>query len=839
MEVELKAALGPTNTGKTYLAVTRMLAHANGVIGLPLRLLAREVYDRIVREKGVASAALVTGEERIIPKTARWFACTAEAMPTHLRGKPFCFLAIDEVQLCADPERGHVFTNHLLHSRGSGETLVLGAATMRNVLGGLTNADQIEPRERFSKLTHTGASKVSRLPKRSAIIAFSAEDVYALAELLRRRHGGAAVVMGSLSPRTRNAQAALFQSGEVDYLVATDAIGMGLNMDVNHVAFASTAKFDGRQRRALRADELGQIAGRAGRYQTDGTFGTTNSAAPFDEAMVRRLEDHYYEPVRMLYWRNRKLDFSSTDALLATLKQIPTRKGLIRTTRAIDEQVFADLAGENAYAPYLDGKDGVRRLWQVCQVPDFRKSGLDAHTRLLGDIFAQLGGPRQRMGEDWLAGKLKNLDRLNGDVDAISARLAHVRTWAYCTHRADWISDAVHWQERAMALEERLSDALHDRLLQRFVDQRTSVLTRALSAGEEADVHVSPSGDVKVLDHSIGQLDGLSFRPGSNARDLAGKTLRMVASAALAPEINRRLTLIEAANDDDLALTDNGKIMWQGAAIAQLEAGHDVLHPKIGLIGGQLGHEAKIEQAESRLQIWLKTMTEHELKPLVNLQTKVDAGALKGLGRGLGYGLVQALGALPRAQIADELRNLDQQDRHYLRQCGVRFGAFHVFMPALIRPAPARLLALLYAISQDNAEKAFLPRPGLTAYVTSEPVSQVAARAAGYGLFSRRLVRLDILERLADLIREAQKLHKGGVFAPNEAMLSVLGCSHDDLGAILVALKYKRKTKANEAGQGETWIPARSKHNKQTGNTRPEQAAPDASSPFAILKALK
>lgn len=837
---DLSAALGPTNTGKTYLAVTRMLAHADGVIGLPLRLLAREVYDRIVREKGVEQAALVTGEERIVPKSARYFACTAEAMPTHFRGRPFCFMAIDEVQLCADPERGHVFTNHLLHSRGSEETLVLGAATMRGVLNGLTNADQIEPRERFSQLSCTGATKLSRLPRRSAVIAFSAEDVYAIAELLRRRHGGAAVVMGSLSPRTRNAQAELFQSGDVDYLVATDAIGMGLNMDVDHVAFAAVTKFDGQRRRPLRADELGQIAGRAGRYQRDGTFGTTASAPPFDDVMARRLEEHDYDRVRMLYWRNRILDFSTPQALIRSLQEPAPREGLVRVSHAIDEQVLGVLAERPEFATYLGTPDGVRRLWQVCQIPDFRKSGSDAHARLLGDIFAQLSGPRGRLDEDWLAGKLKSLDHLKGGVDAISSRLAHVRTWAYCTHRTDWVGDAVHWQSRASALEERLSDALHDHLLQRFVDQRTSVLARALNAGEEADAVVLPGGEVKVLDHTIGQLEGLSFRPGSAARDLAGKTLRMVASAALAPEINRRLAAIEAAGDDAFMLDDEGAIQWEGAAIARLKGGSDALFPKITLIGGQLGHDAALSKAEGRVQNWLDAMVARELKPLMGLRAKVDEGVITGLGRGLGFRLIEAMGSLPRAQIAEELRDLDQPSRHSLRQCGVRFGAFHVFMPALIRPAPARLLSLLHVLNADENTKAFLPRPGLTAYVTQEAVSAEAARKAGYALFSRRLVRIDILERLADLIREAQKAHKGGVFAPNEAMLSLLGCSHDDLAKILIALKYKRKTKMDDAGKGETWAPARMGRKKTAIKKKPApKTKVDPNSPFAVLQALK
>ncbi|PHS27303.1 MAG: ATP-dependent DNA helicase [Robiginitomaculum sp.] len=840
MTSDLSAALGPTNTGKTYLAVTRMLAHADGVIGLPLRLLAREVYERIVREKGVEQAALVTGEERIVPKSARYFACTAEAMPTHFRGRPFCFMAIDEVQLCADPERGHVFTNHLLHSRGSEETLVLGAATMQGVLHGLAHADQIEPRMRFSQLTHTGPCKLSRLPKRSAIIAFSAEDVYAIAELLRRRHGGAAVVMGSLSPRTRNAQAALFQSGEVDYLVATDAIGMGLNMDVNHVAFAALTKFDGQRRRALRADELGQIAGRAGRYQTDGTFGTTASAPAFDEAMIRRLEEHDYERVRALYWRNRVLDFASTGALQASLQAPVPRDGLIRVSRAIDAQVLGALAEREDFTKALDTPEGVRRLWQVCQIPDFRKSGPDAHARLLGDIFAQLSSPRGRIEEDWLAGKLKALDHLKGGVDAISSRLAHVRTWAYCTHRADWIGDAVHWQAQAHALEERLSDALHDRLLQRFVDQRTSVLARALNAGEEADAVVLPDGEVKVLEHTIGHLEGLSFRPGSAARDLAGKTLRMVANAALAPEINRRLSAIVAANDEVFCLADDGAIHWEGAAIARLKADSDALHPLVNLIGGQLGHDAAQDKAQTRVQDWLDGVIARDLKPLLGLRAKVDAGEIIGLGRGLGFRLIEAMGALPRHQIASELRDLDQPSRHALRQCGVRFGAFHVFMPALIRPASARLLSLLFAAAAETDTAAFLPRPGLTAYMTQESVHAPAARVAGYALFSRRLVRIDILERLADLIREAQKAHKGGIFSPNEAMLSLLGCSHDDLGKILIALKYQCKRKKDDAGKGETWAPVHLGHQKQAKKKAPAQKPTiDPDSPFAVLQALK
>lgn len=868
---DLSAALGPTNTGKTHLAVTRMLAHANGVIGLPLRLLAREVYDRIVREKGVAAAALVTGEERIIPKTARWFACTAEAMPTQHHGKPFCFVAIDEVQLCADPDRGHIFTNHLLHTRGSEETLMLGAATMRRIIGGLTGAENISPRERFSQLRHTGAAKLSRLPKRSAIIAFSAEDVYAIAELLRRRHGGAAVVMGALSPRTRNAQAALFQAGEVDYLVATDAIGMGLNLDVEHIAFAAIAKFDGQSRRLLRADELGQIAGRAGRYQTDGSFGTTASAPPFDEAMVRRVEDHDYDPVKTLFWRNRALDFASVSSLLATLKAIPTRKGLMRVKRAMDEEVFTLLAEQSEYAGFTTSTAGVRSLWQVCQIPDFRKAGLDAHARLLGSVFAQLNSPAGRLGEDWLAGKLKSLDNINGGVDAISSRLAHVRTWAYCTHRVDWTKDAVHWQERARELEERLSDALHERLLQRFVDQRTAVLARAMKEGEETDAIVLENGEVKVLEHTIGHLRGLAFQPGNSARDLAGKTLRLVANTALAPEINRRMTSIETAQDDAFSLADDGSIVWQEAAIARLAKGHDALHPKITLIGGNLGNPALMTKVQERVQLWLQDLIARDLNPLLKLRERVEAktseGGLEGLQRGLGFRLTETLGALPRPQILSELRELDQAGRHTLRQCGVKFGAFHVFIPALLRPGPARLLALLFANAKGDEAKPFLPRPGLTAYVSPDPVKADAARVAGYALFGHRLVRLDILERLADLIREAQKTQKGGIFTPNEAMLSILGCSHDDLGQILEALDFKCKTKADEEGAVETWSPVRKnppKHGRQNQKRdqnkdrqkagpkagtkagaeaarKPAPAKPafDPDSPFAILQSLK
>ncbi|MDO9588417.1 MAG: helicase-related protein, partial [Brevundimonas sp.] len=504
------AVLGPTNTGKTHLAVERMLGHASGMIGLPLRLLAREIYDRIVKRRGAAAVALVTGEEKIVPPRAVYFVCTVEAMPME---RSVEFLAVDEIQLVADPERGHVFTQRLLHARGRFETMFLGAGTMAPLIRALVPDVEIVQRERLSRLSYAGSKKLTRLPARSAIVAFSTEQVYAIAELIRRQRGGAAVVMGSLSPRTRNAQVELFQSGEVDFLVATDAIGMGLNMEVDHVAFAGLRKFDGRRTRWLHAHEIGQIAGRAGRHLRDGTFGVTGEAVELDQDLVEQVVEHRFDPVVGAEWRNARLDFDTLPDLLRSLTVTPAVRGLDLTQPALDETLLRRLIKDEGVARIGRSRGAIMRLWEACQLPDFQKTTLDEHGRLAREIFHALTGKHGRLTADWIAPRFAELDRDDGQIDQLSARLSGVRTLSYIANRPDWLDQAQGWRDRTKALEERLSDVLHERLTARFVDRRTTALMRALNVTEDAVADVEADGAVVVEGHAVGRLQGVDFQP--------------------------------------------------------------------------------------------------------------------------------------------------------------------------------------------------------------------------------------------------------------------------------------------------------------------------------------
>src|SRR5271169_3374344 len=563
------AVLGPTNTGKTHLAIERMLAHSSGVIGLPLRLLAREVYNRAVERVGADEVALVTGEEKIKPANPRFWVATVEAMPRDL---DVAFLAIDEIQLAADFERGHVFTDRMLHRRGREETLVLGAATMRPIVERLLPGASMVSRPRLSQLTFAGEKKLTRLPRRSAIVAFSADEVYAIAELIRRQRGGAAVVLGALSPRTRNAQVELYQSGQVDYLVATDAIGMGLNLDVDHIAFASDRKFDGYQLRKLNPSELAQIAGRAGRAMRDGTFGTTGRCPPFETELVQALESHTFEPVKLVQWRNSDLDFSSVGALQATLATPPTESALARAPVAEDILVLDHAARDDAVRGATRTAADVERLWDVCQVPDYRKIAPANHAELVVTLYGYL----QRDGAidiDWFACQVAEADRIDGDIDTLSARISHVRTWTYAANRPDWLADPEHWQGEARAVEDRLSDALHERLTERFVDRRTSVLMRRLRENDAFDPEFNRTGEVVVEGHVIGRLDGFVFVPDSSSGGSEAKALQNAAQKALASEIAMRATRLAEAPDDQFALAADGTVRWTGAAVGKLQSG--------------------------------------------------------------------------------------------------------------------------------------------------------------------------------------------------------------------------------------------------------------------------
>jgi ATP-dependent RNA helicase SUPV3L1/SUV3 len=797
------ALLGPTNTGKTHHAIERMLAHSSGMIGLPLRLLAREVYNRAVAKVGSDAVALITGEEKIKPKSPRYFVSTVEAMP---RGLDLAFMAVDEIQLAADLDRGHVFTDRLLHWRGREETLLIGAATMHRAVRQLLPGARIVTRPRLSTLSFAGEKKITRLPRRSAIVAFSAEDVYAIAEWIRRQRGGAAVVLGALSPRTRNAQVAMFQNGDVDYIVATDAIGMGLNLEVDHIAFAADRKFDGWQHRRLTAAEFGQIAGRAGRHLRDGTFGTTGSCAPFEAELVEALEEHDFDPVGMLQWRNTELDFSSIPSLAASLDALPKEKGLTRAPLAEDQMVLELAARDEKVVRVAKTRADIERLWDCCQIPDYRKLSPAAHAELVLAVF----GFVVRAGhipDDWFARHVAALDRIDGGLDALSARIAAVRTWTYTANRSGWLRDPDHWQSVTRAIEDKLSDALHERLAQRFVDRRASVLMRRLRENAMLEAEVTPSGDVLVEGQHVGQLNGFRFTADPEAAGEAAKALNTAALKALASEIDARATRVSEAVDDAFILANDGTIRWLGEPVSKICAGARVLEPRVSILADEqlTGHALALVQR--RLDLWLAQHVKKLLGPLADLE---KGEGLDGIARGIAFQLAESLGVLERAQVADDVKSLTQDARAALRKFGVRFGAYHLYLPSLVKPAPRALAAQLYALKHGSStagdcldEVLHLAASGRTSLPASKNIQKNLYRAAGFRLCGDRAVRVDILERLADLIRPAVSYRPGITpgkpppgaadgdgFVVTVAMTSLAGCAGESFASIVRALGY-------------------------------------------------
>jgi ATP-dependent RNA helicase SUPV3L1/SUV3 len=796
------AVLGPTNTGKTHLAIERMVAHSSGVIGLPLRLLAREVYNKIVGRVGVDNVALITGEEKIKPPKARYWVSTVEAMPRDL---DVSFLAVDEIQIAADLERGHVFTDRMLHRRGRDETLLLGAATMRPIIERLLPGASIVTRPRLSQLEFSGDRKLTRQPRRTAIVAFSADEVYAIAELIKRQHGGAAVVLGSLSPRTRNAQVEMFQNGDVDYLVATDAVGMGLNLDVDHVAFASDRKYDGYQFRRLNPSEFAQIAGRAGRATRNGTFGTTGRCAPFEPELVNALQNHTFESVKVLQWRNSKLDFSSLGALQVSLAQTPNHDALTRAPIAEDLRVLDHAARDADVRDTAQGAAAVERLWDACQIPDYRKIAPAAHAELVTTLFGFLMA-RGRIPDAWFATQVDQADRTDGDIDTLSGRIAQIRTWTFVANRPDWLADPEHWQGITREVENKLSDALHERLTERFVDRRTSVLMRRLRENSVLTTEIGKTGEVTVEGHVIGRLDGFTFAPDAAEAGSDAKALQATALKALAGEIDQRAEKLAAAPDDQFVLTSDGTIRWTGDAVAKLVAADDALHPRLRIIADDRLTGAAREAVQTRLDLWLKTHIEKLLGPLFDLQKAED---VTGIARGIAFQLIEALGVIERSKIAAEMKDLDQASRASLRKYGVRFGAYHIYLPALLKPAARALALLLWAQKQDNADLSALSSAlhlagsGRTSFPVDKTLDRDAYRVLGYRQCGERAVRVDILERLADLIRPALAWREaspgtkpagafdGRGFVVTQAMTSLTGSAGDDFASVLRALGYR------------------------------------------------
>jgi ATP-dependent RNA helicase SUPV3L1/SUV3 len=767
------ALLGPTNTGKTHLALERMLQHRSGIMGFPLRLLARENYDRIAALRGPEAVALVTGEERIVPRQASYFICTVEAMPKDLQAD---FLGVDEVQLAADRERGHVFTDRILHARGRQETWLVGAETVRPLLRRLLPDVAFLSRPRLSTLRYAGPKRIDRLPRRSAVVAFSVADLYEVGERLRRRAGGCALVFGALSPRTRNAQVGLYQSGEVDYLVATDAIGMGLNLDIDHVVFTGLSKFDGQRPRALTPAEVAQIAGRAGRHVRDGTFGPTDALGEMDEGLVDAVESHRFRPLDSLFWRNPDLDFRSAAALVQSLEARPGSPELARTPEADDHRAFALLAGTPEIAERASSEGEVRLLWDVASVPDFRNVLTDAHTRLLAELFHHLAGPRGRLPEDWVAAQVADLDRTEGDTPTLLGRIASIRTWTFVSNRFGWLADPRHWQERTRAVEDRLSDALHERLTEQFVDRRAAILAQS----DPADLvtEVTDSGEVLVQGLRAGVLLGFAFVPDASLRNGA-RGLVAAANRALRAGLRERVQAFADEDDEGLSLTSSGQVLWRGAAVARLLPGDRALDPQVDPLPSDLLDPPLREKVRRRLAEWLARHLEGTLGPLLRLRD----GVSKGAPRGLAFVLGENLGSVARSRVAAQVAALTNAERAELSRRGVTLGRQAVFLPALLKPAALRLRALLWSLGHGRAPET----DGRPAVALDPAYSWADYEACGYQPVARMAVRVDVLHRIAVNLT---RLSDRGPFGFPPELPTLLGQDREAAADVLGALGY-------------------------------------------------
>ncbi len=829
----IKAVLGPTNTGKTHYAVERMLGYSSGLMGFPLRLLAREVYDRVVAVKGRNQVALLTGEERIVPEGARYFLCTAEAMP---RQKLVDFVAIDEIQMAADPQRGHIFTEHLLHMRGRHETLFLGAATMRNLIARLIPDAEIIYRERFSKLSYVRPVKLSKLPRRSVVVGFSATDVYGMAELLKRHKGGAAIVMGALSPRTRNRQVEMYQAGEVDHLVATDAIGMGLNLDIEHVAFSAMTKFDGRTFRELSAAEAAQIAGRAGRYKTDGTFsalgGGGEQSEILNDRMIKQIEDHQFAPVKHICWRNRRLNFSTIPRLLASLEEHTKVEGLIRSRGSVDLAALKALSTDEDVITLADHKDAVSRLWNICQIPDFRKLSPGDHNSLLKRIFVNIMGPSGTIPHDWVAAQVKRLDNMDGDIDTLAGRIASIRTWTYVSHRKDWLTDAAHWAHVTRSVENRLSDALHEKLTQRFVDRRTAVLMRSLRQRDALRVSIdSETNTVSVEGHEIGELNGFSFKVDPASAGDEAKTLQAAANQGLQIELTRRAKIFANVGAKTLEFDfreglDKPILVWEGAPIATVHDSGALFAPRIKLLANTLLTGDMADLVRDKTQEWLDGRITERMEPLVKLAQELNgeieapegAVPLSGLARGVAYRLLEHYGVMGRAEVDADLRQLDQEARKGLRRFGIRIGASSLYMPFVMKPHATELRLAMWAMAGKIEGLPKIPTPGMVWVDIQEDAPDNFYELAGFKPCGKKAVRMDMLERLADAVRP---LGSGrDFFEVTPETMGLVGLSGEDFASVMRTIGYKHEVRKI--------APVRPEQSDKAGKTGTDEAVEEA-----------
>ncbi|MDB2500219.1 helicase-related protein [Candidatus Pelagibacter bacterium] len=788
---KITAVLGPTNTGKTFLAIETMLSFDSGMIGFPLRLLAREVYDKVIKKISPDKVALITGEEKIIPSNAKYFLCTVESMPIN---KHLDFVGIDEIQMCADHERGHIFTDRLLNVRGDKLTMFMGSSTIRNIVKKLNEDTEFINRDRLSKLSFVGHKKISRINRKTAIIAFSTEEVYAIAELVRRQKGGAAIVMGSLSPKTRNAQVNLYQSGDVDFLVATDAIGMGINMDLENVFFSNLRKFDGKKLRKLNLSEIGQIAGRAGRYLNDGNFGITGNCKDISPEEVELLENHKFEEIKILFWRNSKLNFNNASALIKSLNEKPKKEWLRKIHECEDEKVLKYFLNNLESHNIKDNKDTLELLWECCQIPDFVKKTYGNHIEVVGKVFDFLNGINGKISNDYMRIQLMKLDNLDGNVDSLSNRIANVRTWSYVSNKINWVENQNYWIEKTKILEDRLSERLHEELTRTFIDKRASILARGLKQDMDFKTEIIENDKVVIDGQFIGNLKGLKFEMDlkAGALETDTKSLKKAARQTVGPELKKRIQLI--LDTGLIEIKNDFKIYWRDFPIAKLEQGKNYLNPEIFIIVDDLLENKDKQHFSNFIEKWIKEKIELVLKSLIDLKNLKETNSSI---KALAYQLYENNGVLKRENVTDYLKKLGQEERKILRELGVKFGRYHIFLYKLLKPEAVSLRILLW----KNFHQKFLnlapPTFGLNFVEDKNAKNKNFMLLCGFENFENYFVRIDILERLfVQIINSNPDKNKEIRLVPE--MLNLLGCNKQNFQKLIEKMNYKTFEKKNE-----------------------------------------
>ena len=780
---EIIAVLGPTNTGKTHMAIEKMFEFNSGIFGLPLRLLAREVYDKCVKKIGSNKVALITGEEKIIPNSAQYFICTVEAMP---KDKMVDFIAVDEIQMCGDRERGHIFTDRLLNFRGEVLTMFLGSQVMKNIVSQIIPETRFIEQQRFSKLSYNGHKKISRLERKSALIAFSVEEVYAIAELVRRQKGGAAVIMGSLSPKTRNSQVEIYQSGDVDYLVATDAIGMGLNMDIEQVSFSSLKKFDGKKIRRLRTTEISQIAGRAGRYKVDGSFGVTGGCENLQSDEIERIEGHKLDEIKFLFWRNSDLNFSSAEELIRSLEKKPSSKNFLKISDSLDENVLKYLVRDKKLK-FSNNKLGL--LWDCCQIPDFQKKAF-THIDVVTKVFNFLNTGKNTIPNDYMKIQLKGLDKYRGNIDMISNKISNVRTWSYVANKKNWVENSDYWIQMSKNIEDSLSDKLHNEITKSFIDKRISVLSRGLKQDMKLNTKINTKDELIIDGQLIGKLKGLKlnleFTSGTLDTDV--KSLKKAARQGISEELIGRVK--EIIKNKEIEFSQNYKIIWKNYPIAKLRKGNNYLHPEIEIIADENLENSSKEELLNFLNIWLKSYIEEELKDLINLIKTENKNKYL---RALAFQLYESNGVLKRSNIEDVVKAISKEDRKQFRNLGIKIGRYHIFLPRMLKPKAVSLRILLWKFYNSFVESGEIPKSGLNFLTDNQnKFDKKFLLLCGFENFGNYYIRVDILEKLFLKIIDNTK---NGMFKINSEMMNLLGCSKENFYKVMGLMNYKREKK--------------------------------------------